>query len=89
MHLYRLFRRRPRHGHRDSGTIEGSRRRRRSAGKQQRHNGECSLFLGAGGSVANTGKGALIQGDNGVYVGGTAGAVTSSGTIIGKGRDTT
>ena len=50
---------------------------------EPRHTGV--VLLGAGGSVANTGKGALIQGWDGVYIGGAAGTVTNSGTIAGTG----
>jgi hypothetical protein len=47
---------------------------------QQRHNG--GVFLGAGGSVENSG---LVQGFSGVYVGRAAGSVTNSGVITGTG----
>jgi hypothetical protein len=44
-----------------------------------------AVELKDGGSVANDGKGALIQGYSGVDISGAAGAVSNSGTIVGTG----
>jgi hypothetical protein len=60
----------------NSGTIEGT--GSLSVNNPLHHNG--GVFLGAGGSVANSG---LIQGLSGVYVGKAAGTLTNSGTITG------
>ena len=44
-----------------------------------------AVELKHGGSVANNGKGALIQGYSGVNISGTAGTITNSGTIAATG----